>query len=168
MWVSVVNSYCVRCGWPIWEMVLQWFQIDNSLVGKIPARISNHMSSKVLDEITYRFPNVTGEAAAVWLPASNLQWWQRWSLGMDKWFKFTLYAITYPSWDTSWSISVAGTHCSSCTTMFCLWSARVCPGYKKDVSVLTWYSVGVKHFDGVNITWRVTAYILVGFKPTRV
>ena len=54
------------------------------------------MSSKVLDEITYRFPNVNGEAAVVWLSIPNLQWRHRWSLGMDKWFDLTLYAITYP------------------------------------------------------------------------
>ena len=47
--------------------------LENGLT-LIPAWISKHMSSKVLDEITYPFLNFNGATVEV----------NRWSLGMDK------------------------------------------------------------------------------------
>ena len=49
------HSYCSRLG----PLLLTWFNFN-------PAWISNHMSSKLLDEITYPFPNFNGATVEVW------------------------------------------------------------------------------------------------------
>ena len=48
----------------------------------IPASISNYIHYKVWDEITYQFPNFSGD---VWEWVSNLH--------------FTGHVIAYPCWD---------------------------------------------------------------------
>ena len=62
----------------------------------IPALISNHMPSKVCDEITYSFPNFNGCTVEVW-----------------KWISdfipdFIIYIITYPCCDWSNTMLVKG------------------------------------------------------------
>ena len=53
----------------------------------IPAWRSNHMPSKVWDEITYPFPNFNGVTIEVWELISN-------SIP-----HIIMSVITYPSWD---------------------------------------------------------------------
>ena len=53
----------------------------------IPAWIINYTHYKVLDEITFPFPNFSGAAIEVWEWISNLI------------LHFTGHIITYPCWD---------------------------------------------------------------------
>ena len=61
----------------LWLPLLAWLP-------SIPAWISNHMPSKLWDEITYPFPNFNGSTVEVWEWMSSFIW------------RFAMYVITYP------------------------------------------------------------------------
>ena len=65
-----------------------------------PAWISNHMSSKVWDEITYPYPNFNGSTIEV------LEWISNF---MKHFIMDTSDVITYPCWDLNHTILVKGT-----------------------------------------------------------
>ena len=96
---------------------------------KLPAWISNHMPSKVWDEITYPFPNFNSCTVEVWELISNVI------------SNYIMNVIIYSCWNWSWSMSIkeasdlAGSQvsCPVCTQhcvfiiMLPLWTNRL-PG----------------------------------------
>ena len=64
----------------------------------IPPWISNDMSSKVWDEITYLYPNLNGSTVEVWEWRSNFI------------SHFIMEIITYPYWDKSSTMLVNWPH----------------------------------------------------------
>ena len=56
--------------------------------------LSNHIPSKVWDEMTYPFPNFNGATVEVWKEISNFI------------IHFTMNVITYPCWGWNWSMLV--------------------------------------------------------------
>ena len=68
-------------------MLLLWIPFHKHGLTLIPAWISDHMPSKVWDEITYPFPNFNGTTVEVWVWISNFI------------LHFMMGVITYPSLD---------------------------------------------------------------------
>ena len=71
-----------------WRRVMGFYILVHYFGGKLlPAWKSNHMPSKMWDEIIYPFPNFNGCTVEVWGWMSNLV------------PHFTMDVITYPCWD---------------------------------------------------------------------
>ena len=90
--------------WPWWSQVgcglctyhCVFIIMVSSQSNKLPAWISNHMPSKVWDQITYPFPNFNSWAVEVWEWISNVI------------PHFIMNVIIYSCWNWSWSMSIKG------------------------------------------------------------
>ena len=81
--IILIFVYLFHITGNIWD---PFYQYDLTL---IPACISNDMSNKVWNEITYPFSNFSGVTVGVW----------EWIINFIP--HFTMDAITYPCWDLS-------------------------------------------------------------------